>query len=121
MRIEGTFNDELFPQIEIDIEGAKDKIEVIVDTGFNGELMLPEEVIKELDLLWIMSEYYRVASGEIKVTEVYKGNLSWFSDKRAVEVMATQSDQGLLGMQLLTSCRLEMDVPAKTVFIETSS
>ncbi|MBF8278468.1 MAG: Transposase [Candidatus Brocadiaceae bacterium] len=42
MEIKGWFN-EGKPMIDIYLEGTEDIIDVLVDTGFNGELMLTKE------------------------------------------------------------------------------
>ncbi len=49
MEIKGWF-DEGKPMISIYLEGSECPIDVLVDTGFNGELMLTKEKIKELSL-----------------------------------------------------------------------
>lgn len=118
MRIKGIINDKLAPIIRIDIEGSKEQIETILDTGFNGELMLPKKTIEKLNLEWCGKEDYWVASGETITTDVYKGHLNWFGKTGTVEVMSTSADLGLLGMQLLSSCMISINVPEKELFIE---
>jgi clan AA aspartic protease len=118
VRIKGVVSDKLAPIIKIDIEGSKEQIETILDTGFNGELMLPKKTIENLNLEWCGKEDYLVASGEMITTDVYKGYLNWFDKRCAVEVMATSAEQGLLGMQLLSSCIISINVPEKELFIE---
>jgi clan AA aspartic protease len=117
VRIKGTINDRLAPIIKIDIEESKEQVETILDTGFNGELMLPEKIIESLNLEWCGKEDYLVASGEMITTDVYKGHLNWFGKRCAVEVMGTSAKQGLLGMQLLSSCIISINVPEKELFI----
>ena len=58
------------PIIELSIEGKK--IEFLLDTGFNGHIMLPKAIIEELDLEQIGISDYLTASGEEKLTNVYK-------------------------------------------------
>lgn len=116
MKVEGIINHKPAPIIEITLDGIK--VEVVLDTGFNGELMLSGPKIKRLGLEWVGKEDYFVASGERKTTDVYKGCLDWFGKKRIVAVMATRSKDSLLGMGLLGFCRVEINVPAKRVVIE---
>lgn len=52
MEIEGYF-DEGKPIISVYLNGSEKPIDVLVDTGFNGELMLNKKVIKELSLTFI--------------------------------------------------------------------
>ena len=118
MRTKGIINDKLAPIIKIDVQESKEQIETILDTGFNGELMFPKKTIENLNLEWCGKEDYLVASGEMITTDVYKGHLNWFGKRYVVEVMATSADQSLLGMQLLKSCMISINVPEKELFIE---
>ena len=51
------------------------KIEFLVDTGFNGHIMLPQKLIDSLELEQIGYSDYLTASGEEKITNVYKAEL----------------------------------------------
>lgn len=81
MEIKGRF-DEGKPMIDIYLEGSDDPIDVLVDTGFNGELMLTEEKIKDLTLPVIGDDEYMTASGDIVPTSVYFGIIRWFGRKK---------------------------------------
>ena len=92
------------PFIEISIEGRK--IETLVDTGFNGHLMLPLHLIGELGLDLIGISDYLTASGDKNLTKVYKGKLNIFNDKIEVPILSTNSDVRLAGMELFSECKL---------------
>ncbi len=100
MEIKGWFN-EGKPMIDIYLEGTKEPIEVLVDTGFNGELMLTKEKIKELSLSFIGDDEYMTASGDIVPTTVHIGIIRWFGRTRKIAVLATSGKANLIGMELL--------------------
>lgn len=107
MEIKGYFN-EGKPIVNIYLEGYKNPIDVIVDTGFNGELMLTEKKIKELSLSLIGDDEYMTASGEIVSTNVYMGLFHWFGRTRKVGVLATSGKSNLIGMELLHFYKVEL-------------
>ena len=107
MEIIGYF-DEGKPMINIYLEGYKDPIDVLVDTGFNGELMITKDKIKELSLTFIGDDEYMTASGDVVPTNIYMGFIKWFGRSRKVAVLATSGKLNLLGMELLHSYRLDI-------------
>ena len=88
-----------YPVLNIKIDNHS--VEVIVDTGFNGELMLPEPIIENLKLDCVGDETYRTASGDVVNTSFYFAYLKWFKRNRKVGVLATKGKSALLGMGLL--------------------
>ena len=51
--IEGRINDRYEPVVTISLtapRGESREVEAVVDTGFNGFLVLPPELVEELDL-----------------------------------------------------------------------
>jgi len=107
MEIEGYF-DEGKPMIGIYLEGSEDPIDILVDTGFNGELMLTKEKIEELSLTFIGDDEYMTASGDVVPTTVYMGIIKWFGHTRRIAVLATSGKSNLIGMELLHFYRLDI-------------
>ena len=66
------------PIIELSVE--KRKIPMLLDTGFNGHLMLPNYAIQEIGLDQIGISDYLTASGENKITKVYAGKVLFFDE-----------------------------------------
>ena len=66
------------PTLELSIETRK--VEMLLDTGFNGHLMLPQIIIDELGLEQIGISDYLAASGEHTATKVYKGEIRFLDD-----------------------------------------
>ncbi|MEM4218120.1 MAG: clan AA aspartic protease [Candidatus Methanomethylicaceae archaeon] len=116
MRIEGHFDANLAPRIEVSAVGGK-MLELVVDTGFNGELMLPRRVLKELGFPYRSRVRVELADGSIVHADVYEGTILWFGRERVVGIFATRSDEGLLGTQMLFGCRLEVDIDEDRVVL----
>lgn len=95
------------PMVELSIEGRK--IATLLDTGFNGHLMLPDSIIKELALDQIGISDYLTASGDDKLTKVYKGKIKFLDEATEVPVLSTDADFSLAGMELFHDCRLVIE------------
>ncbi len=107
MEIKGYF-DEGKPMINIYMEGSEVPIDVLVDTGFNGEIMFTKEKIEELSLAFIGDDEYMTASGDIIPTTVYMGFIKWFGRTRRIAVLATCGKSNLIGMELLHFYKLTL-------------
>jgi len=109
MEIQGYFADGK-PMINVYLEGSENLTEVLVDTGFNGELMMTMDKIQELGkiLIHIGDDKYMTASGEVVPTSVYMGYLKWFGRTRKVTILATSGKSNLIGMELLHFYRLNV-------------
>ena len=92
------------PVIQLPIEGRK--IEALLDTGFNGHIMLPDSIIRELALDQIGISDYLTASGDNKVTLVYKGKIEFLNEKIEVPILSTDADFSLAGMELFHNCKI---------------
>ena len=82
------------------------EIEAIVDTGFNGALSLPQELITELRLKKIGSAQYVMADGTISESNIYLAKVAWFNEKVEVSVISSSSEFSLLGMELLSKAKI---------------
>jgi clan AA aspartic protease len=116
MRIEGRFDANLAPRLEVSAVGGK-VLELVLDTGFNGELMLPRKILKELGSPYRSRVRVELADGSIVHADVYEGTILWFGQERVVGIFATESDEGLLGTQMLFGCRLEVDIDKDQVVL----
>ena len=101
------------PMLELVVEG-KD-IEMLLDTGFNGHIMLPQAEIDELGLEQIGISDYLTASGQSKITKVYIAKIGFFDTKVEVPVLSTDADFSLAGMELFHNCRIVIERNKKIV------
>lgn len=95
------------PVIELTIEGRK--IATLLDTGFNGHIMLPNHIIRELALDQIGISDYLTASGDDKETKVYKGKTDFLNEIIEVPILSTDADFSLAGMELFHNCRIAIE------------
>jgi predicted aspartyl protease len=111
----------------IRIEHRDISILAVIDTGFNGELMVPAATALSLGVAFSM-EVTTVELGNGARASVRDGEatINWLDDTRRVRVFVSESwlptgdaPQGLLGTGLLTPHLLLIDFERKTVEIET--
>lgn len=95
------------PNVELAVEGRK--IEALLDTGFNGHVMLPSAVIEELGLDQIGISDYLTASGDARLTKVYVAKIMLFGEEVEVPVLSTNADFSLAGMDLFNNCRIVIE------------
>ena len=100
MEIDGYFEG-ADPFIDVFFEQSSEPVQVLVDTGFSGELMLQKERIDSLGLSQIGEDTYTTASGAEVETTIHIGCLRWFGETKRVPVLATEGKTSLLGMAML--------------------
>jgi len=107
----GTVND-LQPWLAVElltIGGPYLSVEVVLDTGFNGELALPISITRQLDLAPLSNRYtYLAVGGEVELS-TWRGTIFWNGRPRFVEIVETDSEP-LLGMELLLGNRIAIEV-----------
>ncbi|MCI0699358.1 hypothetical protein L0337_46065 [candidate division KSB1 bacterium] len=101
--------------MQLQIAGLK--IEVIVDIGFNGTLWLPTTFLTGLNLEAISTQRFFVADGHSVDAQVFLGKMIWFGKDIEVEIVATESNNALLGTELLRECSLFVHFPNQRVEI----
>lgn len=101
------------PFIELSVEGRK--IEALLDTGFNGHVMLPRAVIEELGLEQIGISDYLTASGDAKLTKVHVGKIMLLDEEIEVPILSTAANFSLVGMGLFHDCRIVIDGSSNVV------
>jgi predicted aspartyl protease len=90
----------------------------IVDSGFNGDVELPEAPRQPLNAQFAQIIISNLAGGQQVVESAYWVEFPF--DGRTVTAVATfvPGEEILLGTGLLREHRLEIDFPASTVLIE---
>jgi clan AA aspartic protease len=89
-------------------ENSKIAIDAVIDTGFNGDLILPPESISELGLKLQGYQKAVLGDGTISQFQVYAATVIWDGSRRLVEVNAATSSV-LIGMGLLEGYKLEVN------------
>lgn len=94
--------------IEIKPESTKTatSIEAWIDTGFNGDLVLPQLQIDKLGLQKSGSVDAVLADGSPIELATYTCLVDWFGNERRLEVVANDGEYPLLGVGLLLGLEL---------------
>ena len=96
------------------------RIDVWIDTGFTGDLVLPEPVVRHLDLPLSGSVDGILADGSQTELRTYHCELRWFGRDRHLEVIANNGEVPLLGVGLLLAKKLRVDYTNLVVSLEPS-
>lgn len=93
-------------------------IEALIDTGFNGELLLPLQVAIPLGLQLAGAAPYRLADGSISQQMLFTANIGWGTTNRTATVNVVNSDTALIGGGLLHGYVLLVDFQKKQLVIK---
>ena len=89
--------------------GIPATIEAVIDTGFSGEIALPQRLFGQLGLKGQGSKEIFVADGRSSNVVFSILEIEWQGEFRRVEAISTETFP-LIGMALLRGSRLCMDV-----------
>ena len=110
--IVGTVSQSLSPCIDlrlVDGDGAEQLATAVVDTGYNGYLLLPRGVPEQLDYLSVGIMPATLADGSTTQLSAFSGTIIW--DNEEVPVLALEGDgEPLVGVRLLENRRLLIDM-----------
>ena len=98
--------------IELEVIGSnqrKEKIEAVIDTGFNGYLTLSSDLINRLEFHLAGNRRVTLGDGNMVVLDVYLAKVLWHGQER--EVLILEAEGGpLVGMSLLYGSRVMLEV-----------
>ncbi|HUY34679.1 MAG TPA: hypothetical protein VMV69_18180 [Pirellulales bacterium] len=100
------------------MEFAGQRWQAIIDTGFNGELELPDRLRSHLNAQFVGRATSLLAANQRIEEDVYLVDFPF--DGQMVRAQATfvDGDEILIGTRMLRDHRLQIDFPAETVSIE---
>ena len=110
--IEGRINDRYQPINTITVttpEGPSREVEAVIDTGFNGFLSLPAELVEELGLPFLYSSRAFLADDRQVTLQTHQATINWDGQSRTVRASSSGAT-ALVGMRLMEQHQLEMDV-----------
>jgi predicted aspartyl protease len=90
----------------------------VVDTGFNGDLELPEPLRPLVNPRYLLRAKSFLASGQSLDEDVYLVELAFDGQDIVAEATFAPGDTILLGTHLLRHYRLTVDFVARTVLLE---
>lgn len=105
------------PMVDLKVVGSRGPVSVtaILDTGFDDHLCLPTRLAVTLGLVLIGKETVELADGTQKQELVFSGSVQFLGRTRKVRIFLTDSEDALVGTELLADCRLTIDFPTGKV------
>lgn len=92
-------------------------VEAWIDTGFNGDLVLPRQQIENLSLRQSGTVQAVLADGSQVALNTYSCLIDWFGIERHLEVVANDGQYPLLGVGLLLGLDLRINYRSAEVTI----
>jgi clan AA aspartic protease len=89
--------------------GRTDKVRAVIDTGYDGWLTLPPDVIARLQFPWSRRGLAVLADGSEIEYDVYEAVIVWDRGRRLIEIDESDSDP-LVGMAMLAGYELNVQV-----------
>jgi clan AA aspartic protease len=90
------------------LDGQRQFINTVIDTGFDGFLSLPANTIASLGLPWTISNPATLGDGSEVLFDFYTGTVIWDGQYRTIDIAESETEP-LLGMAMLYGYRLQVD------------
>ncbi len=99
------------PRLAVTLPGQAGplRVELVVDTGFEGELALPSRLLSRLHTAPLSSRRIRLADGSEQFQPVHLAQREWAGEARNVEIL-TLEGAPLLGSLLMTGFLLQVEM-----------
>jgi len=117
--IEGAVTPARVPHVEIPV-GAR-TWPAVIDTGFNGDLELPDELRGDVNPQFVGVVESSLAAGQTIVENCYLVEFAFDGETRNVEATFVDSDEILVGTGMLMGHQLSIDFMAGTVLLARHS
>ena len=113
--VRGGLTEEGVPWVPVEIGDRT--VEAVIDTGFNGELALPADLVNQLGLTPIAFVFVELADGSWHVMPVSTGRISIGGMELPVEIVIGAAEPSI-GTGLLRHFRLILDIREGLVELE---
>jgi len=107
-RIYGEINRHPWVTLNVEARGGTQEVEFLVDTGFDGELVIPRSLTS---LFGTSSDFLEVdfADGDREQSMIVQCRVEWLEGYREVMALYTDGGTPLLGMELLEDCTVTLE------------
>lgn len=108
--IYGQFRDG-FPRVTLSLPGRNGAraVEFIVDTGFDGEIALPPELLRDVDAVFAGDHPVLLADRTYRRRSIYRILLEWGDEDRETEIIEIDGNP-LLGNGLMFDTLLQAEM-----------
>jgi clan AA aspartic protease len=110
--IGGAVNADKEAVISLTVHGPSRKrfrIQAVIDTGFDGFLSLPTELIERLALPWKRRGRAQLADGSDSIFDIHEATVVWDRRSRTIPVDAAET-MPLVGMALMDGYALNIQI-----------
>jgi predicted aspartyl protease len=114
--IVGSVREDGVPVVTISVAGRD--WSAIIDTGFNGDLELPEGLRSSVNAKFKGRFHSLLAGGQTVLEDTYQVDFPFDGQTAVAEATFVQGGEILIGTNLLQPYRLEIDFPAQSVRLE---
>src|ERR1043165_7264381 len=83
--------------------------ECVLDTGFDGALILPAFIVESLNLPIVARLVFELVGGAQMPASVALGEIEWLGEQRTVEVILSESNDALIGTEMCAGAKLVID------------
>ena len=83
-------------------------VNTVIDTGFDGFLSLPSDIIARLGLSWRTSNVATLGDGSKTLFDFYTGTVIWDGQYRMIDIAESETEP-LLGLAMLRGYRLQAE------------
>jgi predicted aspartyl protease len=122
--IEGRLDDTGFPLVDLQVVPSARTLAMLIDTGFDGELMLYHDDLRAAGIEAVFDHDVQVRLADGTLTSFLGTTLTieWFGQPRRISVDVVPAIRPahaypVIGCRLLRDSRLEIDFPRRTVLV----
>ena len=102
--------------IEIRFAGGYN-LECVIDTGFDGALVVPVSVAQRLGLSVVARLVFELVGGARMSADVALGEVEWLGQQRIVEVILSEGNDALIGTEMFEGAKLIVDYANRLITI----
>ncbi len=92
-------------------------IDCVLDTGFNGSLLLPRSFVEEHKMELVGREPITMVEKYKTEIDAVAGEIDWLGRRFFARILVSENDECLIGTQMLVDSKLEIDYKDLTVKI----
>jgi len=112
----GVVNDNLEAVLEIQLTNGS-VIECVIDTGFNGSLLLPRNFVETNSMFFIGSEEVELVEEITAEIDTAIADIKWLDEEFSARIFVSEADEASIGTEMLADALLEIDYKNQTVKI----